>query len=376
MNDSYSVLHSVKGATVLVVDDNPNNLHILCNMLENEGYRVRPALNGTLALRAIKSVLPDIILLDIRMPEIDGYEVCRILRQDPVTRDIPVIFISALQETEDKVNAFKSGGVDYVVKPFQVEEVLARLNTHISLSRTRKALEAAYEVMESRVEERTRELFAAREEQYRAAENLKRSLVQTIEAMGLALEKRDPYTAGHQRAVSHLAVNIAQRLGLPEQQIDGLRLGSLVHDIGKIYVPAEILNRPGTLSDAEMHLIRTHPEVGYEIIKGVEFPWPVADMILQHHERLDGSGYPRGLKGNEILLEAQIMAIADVIEAMSSHRPYRAALGKGAAQEELCRQRGILYSPEITDAALAILEEGNYLFEHNPALNIVNKSIL
>jgi putative two-component system response regulator len=370
MNDALTFAPLPQGATVLVVDDNPNNLHILCNMLENEGYRVRPALNGSLALRAIKSVLPDIILLDIRMPEMDGYEVCRILRQDPQTHDVPVIFISALQETEDKVNAFKAGGVDYVVKPFQVEEVLARVHTHIALSRTRKALAAAYEVMESKVEERTRELFAAREEQYRAAENLKRSLVQTIEAMGLALEKRDPYTAGHQKAVSHIAVSIAHRLGLPEQQIDGLRLGSLVHDIGKIYVPAEILNRPGALSDAEMNLIRSHPEVGYEIIKGVEFPWPVAEMILQHHERLDGSGYPRGLKGEEILLEAQIMAIADVVEAMSSHRPYRAALGIEAAQEELRCHRGKLYDPDIVDAVLAILAEGNYQFDQTQRLEM------
>ena len=352
---------SEKSASILVIDDNPDNLSVLCGMLEAVGYRVRPALSGALALRSVQSALPDLILLDIRMPEMDGYEVCRRLKANPATQEVPIIFISALQDPEDKVNAFKSGGVDYVVKPFQVDEVLARVTTHITLHSTRQALERAYAEMEATVEARTRELLQAREAQFRATEKLQRSLEQTIESIALALEKRDPYTAGHQKSVSQLAVAIATKMGLAPEQIDGIRLGSLVHDIGKIYIPAEILNRPGKLSATEFGLIRSHPEVGYDILKGVEFPWPVAEMVLQHHERLDGSGYPLALKGNEILLEARIMAVADVVEAMASHRPYRPARGIETAREELSAHRGSLYEAEVVDAVLVLLFEEHYV---------------
>lgn len=346
--------------TVLIVDDNPNNLRVLSGMLEQAGYRVRPALNGEMALRSIGVILPDIVLLDIRMPEMDGYEVCRRLKADAATRDIPVVFISALQEAEDKVNAFRAGGVDYVVKPFQIEEVLARVRMHLELCRARKALQSAYEGMEAQVQERTRELVRAKEERFAALEKLKETLVQMIEAMVIALEKRDPYTAGHQKRVSLLSTAIARELGLSQETLDALHLGGLVHDIGKIYVPAEILSRPGTLPDTEMDLIRTHPQVGYDIIKGIEFPWPVKEMVLQHHERLNGGGYPAGLKGEVITVEARIIAVADVVEAMASHRPYRPALGVDAALEELARNRGILYDPQAADAAICLFRDKGF----------------
>ncbi|MCK9283089.1 MAG: PAS domain S-box protein [Rhodocyclaceae bacterium] len=177
----------------------------------------------------------------------------------------------------------------------------------------------------------------ARVKQAESTRKLEKSLEATVQAIATTIEARDPYTAGHQKLVSRLAVAIGSEMGLSKDRLAGLQRGAEIHDIGKIYIPSEILNRPGRLSAIEFSLIKTHPEVGYQIIKDVDFPWPVADMILQHHERIDGSGYPHGLKGDEILLEARILAVADVVEAMMSHRPYRAALGIDAALEEIAR---------------------------------------
>ncbi|GAB4301787.1 MAG: hypothetical protein Kow0096_22880 [Thiohalomonadaceae bacterium] len=198
------------------------------------------------------------------------------------------------------------------------------------------------------------------DERKRIGESLQRSLVQTIQAIAVTIEKRDPYTAGHQQRVAELATAIAGEMGLPEEQREGLRLGALIHDIGKIYVPAEFLNRPGHLSDTEFEIIQSHPVMGYDIVKGIEFPWPVAEMVVQHHERLDGSGYPKGLKGDEILLEARILAVADVVEAMASHRPYRAALPFDEALVEIERHRGTRYDPAVVDACLKLFREDGY----------------
>lgn len=189
---------------------------------------------------------------------------------------------------------------------------------------------------------------------------LKESLIGTIRAIALTVEKRDPYTAGHQNRVAELAVAIAGELGLDPERIQGLQLGGMIHDIGKIYVPAEILSRPGRLSAAEFEIIKSHPEVGYDILKDVKFPWPVADIVLQHHERLDGSGYPRGLKGDEIILEARILAVADVVEAITAHRPYRAGLGVDVALDEINKNRGKFYDPAIVDACLRLFREQDY----------------
>lgn len=188
----------------------------------------------------------------------------------------------------------------------------------------------------------------------------RQSLVDTIQAIALTVEKRDPYTAGHQQRVADLSAAIAAELNFDPDRIEGIRLGALIHDIGKIYIPSEILNRPGRLSEPEFELIKTHPAVGYDIVKDVHFPWPVAAMILQHHERLNGSGYPSGLNGDEILPEAKIMAVADVVEAITSHRPYRPGLGLELAKEEIRAHRGTLYSPEAVDACLRVLDRHGF----------------
>ncbi len=192
------------------------------------------------------------------------------------------------------------------------------------------------------------------------AEQLERSLLQTIEAIALTIEKRDPYTAGHQQRVAELAVAIAEEMELPHDRIEGLRLGAQIHDIGKVYIPTEILNRPGKLDDAQFLLIKAHPQVGFDIVRGIDFPWPLAAMVAQHHERLDGSGYPAGLKDGEILLEARIIAVADVVEAMASHRPYRPALPLEVAMEEIEKHQGVWFDTEVVDACLRLFREKNF----------------
>ncbi|MBI4807936.1 MAG: PAS domain S-box protein [Nitrosomonadales bacterium] len=191
-------------------------------------------------------------------------------------------------------------------------------------------------------------------------ETVKQALAGTIQAIAVTVEKRDPYTAGHQRRVANLSVAIAMELGLSEDRITGLRLGATIHDIGKIYVPAEILTRPGQLTQIEFDFIKTHPQVGYDIMKDVKLPWPVAKMILQHHEHVDGSGYPQGLKGDAILLEARILTVSDVAEAMMSHRPYRPALGLEAALEEIDKYRGSHYDPAVVDVCLRLFREKGF----------------
>jgi hypothetical protein len=201
---------------------------------------------------------------------------------------------------------------------------------------------------------------AAREE---GAQKLEKALADTIQAIATTIEARDPYTAGHQKRVSQLAAAIAREMELPEDRIAGVLRGAEIHDIGKIYIPSEILSRPGRLSSAEFNLIKVHPQVGYDIVKDIDFPWPVATMILQHHERLDGSGYPNGLgSGGEVILEARILAVADVVDAMVSHRPYRAAIGLAAALEEIERNRGVLYDAAVVDSCLRLFRDKGFVF--------------
>jgi len=191
-------------------------------------------------------------------------------------------------------------------------------------------------------------------------QKMQKMLSQTVSSLATALEINDPYTAGHQRKMGRLATAIAKEMSFSNDQIEGISVAANLHDIGKINVPSEILSKPGKLSEIEWQFIKTHSQAGYEIIKEIEFPWPVADIVLQHHERIDGSGYPRGLAGDEILIGARILAVADVIEAMASHRPYRPSLGLNIALEEISQNKGILYDPEVVDACLKLFKEKGY----------------
>lgn len=331
---------------ILAVDDTPASLKLLTNLLTEEGYEVRSAINGDLALQSAIGNPPELVLLDIRMPEMDGFEVCRRLKAQPETRHVPVIFVSAIAETDEKVKGFELGAVDFVTKPFQREELLARVRTHLEVNRLRHNLEAL-------VDERTSELV-------NSEKKLRACLIDFIAAIASTVEMRDPYTAGHQRRVANLAVAIGRELSLPEEQLEGLHLAGVVHDVGKIPIPAEILSMPRRLSAIEFSIIKEHPKTGYEILKSIDFPWPIAQAVLQHHERLDGSGYPQGLRDQEILLEAKILAVVDVVEAMASHRPYRPGLGIDAALEEIANNKGVLFDSQVADVCIRLFREQDY----------------
>lgn len=332
---------------ILAVDDTPASLKLLTDLLTEDGYEVRAAINGELALHAASQNPPELVLLDIRMPAMDGYEVCRRLKAQPSTRDVPVIFVSAATESDEKVRGFTVGAIDYVTKPYQRDELLARVHTHLELNRLRNHLEDL-------VDERTAELKESERK-------LRTSLIDSITALASTVEMRDPYTAGHQRRVAQLAIAIAKELHLSQEQIEGIHLAGVVHDVGKIRIPAEILSKPGRLTPLEFELIKQHAQSGYEILKSIDFPWPIAQIVLQHHERLNGSGYPQALKNDQILLEAKIIAVADVVESMTSHRPYRPGLGIDAALQEIALHKGELYEPAAVEACIRLFQEQAYV---------------
>lgn len=242
--------------------------------------------------------------------------------------------------------------------------------------RAEENIREARDELEERIKERTVELERINKQMRReiaerekaegelkvSFKKLRKTLDGIVHAMAIVGEARDPYTAGHQRRVAELAAAVAEQMGLEFDKIEGIRIAGLLHDIGKISVPSEILSRPGRLTEIEFSFIKSHPQVGYDVLKGIEFPWPIAEIVLQHHERIDGSGYPRGLQGDEILIEAKILGVADVVEAMSSHRPYRPALGIDKALAEVLENRGVLYDTEVVNACVNVFAEKGFEF--------------
>ncbi len=346
MTDKTSTKPSIWQASILVVDDTPASLKLLTDIMKAEGYEVRSAISGELALHAAISHAPDLVLLDIRMPEMDGFEVCRRLKAAPETSDVPVIFVSAASETDEKVQGFELGAVDYVTKPYQRNELIARVRTHLELHQLRHHLSEVVDQQTAQLKENEKKL--------------KNNLVESVALLAAMVEMRDPYTAGHQHRVAEIAVAIARNLQLPEEQVEGIQLASVLHDVGKIKVPVEILSKPARLSPIEFSLVKEHSQYGYDLLKSVDYPWPIAQMVLQHHERIDGSGYPQGLKGDQILLEARIIAVADVTESMMTHRPYRPALGVDAALKEIQDHRGTLFDPAVVDACVKLFREQGF----------------
>jgi putative two-component system response regulator len=334
-------------ALVLIVDDNVTNIDLLVNTLKSD-YRLGIAKNGAKALEFAFRHKPDIILLDIMMPEMNGYEVCVRLKANPETAPIPVIFITALSETVNKTKGFELGAVDYITKPFHAAEVRARIRTHLSLEEMRLQLQSQNVRLEQKVEQKTAEI--------------RKMLDASIRSMALMIEIRDPYTAGHQQRVAQLAVAIAGKMGLASGAVEAIRIAGILHDVGKIRIPVSILSRAGKLLAPELEMIKIHPRVSYDILKDIPFPWPVARMVLQHHERLDGSGYPQGLTADEILPEAKILAVADVTEASSSFRPYRPARGIETALAKIGQQKGIRYDADVVAACLELFVDDGFKY--------------
>jgi len=327
---------------LLILEDNPADAELAVRELKKEGFVVKWSLVDTEeAFREALNQRPEVILADYNLPSFDGLSALKI--KQVISPTIPLIIISGAIGEELATECIKIGATDYVLK-----DKLFRLGPVV-----KRALKEA---------EEHRERKQAEKELKQSYEKLQKIMEGTINAIGNIVETRDPYTAGHQKKVSQLATFIAQEMKLPQDKIEGIRISSLVHDIGKISIPAEILSKPTKLNEIEYSLIKDHSQIGYDILKNIDFLWPVAQIVLQHHERLDGSGYPQSLKGNDILLEAKIMGVADVVEAMSSHRPYRPALGIGKALEEISQNRGILYDPKVVAVCLKLFKEKGFKF--------------
>jgi len=255
--------------------------------------------------------------------------------------DIDIIELSRRVPPRDKLL--------YLQKPFQFQEIwqiASSLGAKWQVERQFRRIQSDLETM---VEKRTSSLRKANIQ-------LEKVMKGTIRAMAITVETRDPYTAGHQQRVAELSRAIAIEMGLPEEQIEGIFMAGSIHDLGKISVPAEILSKPGPITETEFSLIKTHPQSGHDILKSIAFSWPIAQIALQHHERMDGSGYPQGLSGEDILIEARILAVADVVESMASHRPYRPALGIEPALEEISRNKGIHFDSNVVDACLKLFD--------------------
>jgi len=336
-----------KPPRLLVVDDDEQIRRLLGRMLAREGYAFTLAADGTEARKCLEKEAFDLVLCDVNMPGESGIDLAGYIGSH--YDNTALIMITGVDDPNVAQSAIAAGTYGYVIKPFNPNEVMINIRNALHRRELEIANRNYRESLEQMVEERTVQLREAMEG--------------IIRAMSLTIESRDPYTSGHQQRVARLAAAMAREMGFSREQIQGAYLGGMIHDIGKISVPAEILSKPGRLSDIEFSLIRSHAQVGYDILKEIEFPWPIADMVHQHHERMDGSGYPRGLSGEDILLEARILGIADVVEAMASHRPYRPALGIEAALEEISRNAGKLYDPEAAKACLRLFREKGFTLD-------------
>jgi putative two-component system response regulator len=334
---------------VVVAEDNADLRSFIGTMLGRFGHQVVLAADGVEAWEEVRRELPDAVVSDIMMPRLDGYELLGRLKSTPQTMAVPVILITAKPGLEAKLKGIEGGADAYLAKPVNIRELDAHIRSLVAARRLHLS-HVRLEEMEYRMKER-----------HLSFERLRRTLDATVQAVTLIVEMRDPYTAGHQKRVAALARAIGEEMGLSADRLDGLQMAGYIHDIGKIGVPAEILSKPSKLTAIEFGMIKTHPQAGYDILKPIEFPWPIARMVLEHHERMDGTGYPNGLRAGDILIESRILALADVIEAISTHRPYRPALGVDAALAEVESGAGVLYDAEAAEASRRLFRDRGYI---------------
>lgn len=329
--------------TVLIVDDTKTNIDVLINGLSNEEYDIAVSLDGPSAIETANYLHPDLILLDIMMPGMDGYEVCQILKSNPTTSKIPVIFLTALDQVKNKTKGFKIGCVDYISKPFDVTEVRLRIKTHLELSLVRIILEQQNEILDKKIKARTKDLADANAK-------LKESQIEVIMRLGLATEMRDDCTGEHVKRIRSMVELLAKKKGIPEEECKLWGLASTMHDIGKVGIPDAILLKPGKLTNEEFTIIKTHSSIGSKVLAGSNFKLlqMAQEIALNHHEKWNGEGYPNGISGDDIPLPARITALADVFDALSSSRPYKGPWPIERVIALLKEESGKHFDPELT----------------------------
>lgn len=320
-------------STILIVDDEPSNRETLVSILEPEGYRLVLAEDGRRALEQAKAIQPDVILLDVMMPGLNGFEVCRLVRAEDNLAEVPVIFLTALDDRQSLLEGLNSGADDFITKPFNRHELRARLKSITRLDRYHKLLEER-----QRLQEAHRNLLDAYDE--------------TIEGWSRAMDLRDRETEGHTRRVTQMTLELAKMIGIESEQLTHIRRGALLHDMGKLGIPDSILLKPTSLDPDEWELMRQHPQLAYDMLYPIEYLRPALDIPYCHHEKWDGAGYPRGLKGTEIPLAARLFAVVDVWDALTSDRPYRPAWTKEQALEYIREQSGRHFDPNAVELFL------------------------
>ena len=343
----------LKAAHILLVDDEEPIRQLLCDILEIEGYNCTKAGDAVEARECLKNGNIELILSDINMPGESGLDFIRYVFDE--YHDIAAVMVTAMDDPNLAEAVFEIGVYDYITKPITRSSVLISVSNALHRRQLELSNRAYRDGLEKMVAERTTSL-------QNITKQLRKTIDGIIQTVALTVETRDPYTAGHQRRVADLARAIAIKMKLPDESVEGTYLAGVIHDLGKISIPAEILSKPGSLTTNEFNLIKDHPQSGYDILKDIEFPWPIAKIVLQHHERIDGSGYPQGLKKGAMLQEAKIIAVADTVEAIASHRPYRPSLGIDIALEEILRNIDTLYDPNVGNTCLKLFSEKGFHF--------------
>ena len=334
-------------AKILVIDDDEMILDVVGQALGRAGFDVVTATDGDAGIAAFKKEDPELILTDISMPKMSGLDILKLIKSENPTTQILVF--SGVGTTGDVIEALRLGACDYLYKPLEIEFLIHTV---------RRCIER-HELIKDRI---TRSMTLEKEmiKRTAAVTNL---FYSTINSLGRLTEMRDPYTSGHQQRVSTLAIGIGEELGMSQRELEVIHVAGLLHDIGKVAVPVELLVKPSQLTPPEFDLIKIHPAAGHDAIKEIPFVdalgKDVAVIVHQHHERIDGSGYPKGLTDPEMETESKILSVADVVEAMSSHRPYRPSLPLEKAKQEITKNRNRCYTPEVVDACLTLIRKHN-----------------
>lgn len=318
---------------ILIVDDEPAGRQTLESILDEQGYRLEMAENGLQALEKARQLLPDVILLDVMMPNMDGFEVCRRIRSDPTLAEIPIIMLTALDDRKSLLDGLDAGADDYITKPYDRYELRARLIGITRLNRYRKLLDDR-----TNIEQAHSQLLSA----YDA----------TIEGWSRAMDLRDRETEGHTLRVTDLTLKLARAMHVSESQLTAIRRGTLLHDIGKMGVPDSVLLKEGELTDEEWVMMRQHPLLAHDMLAPIAYLNDALDIPYCHHEKWDGTGYPQGLKGDRIPLVARIFAIVDVWDALTNNRTYRKKWTKQKARQYIKEQSGRHFDPQIVDVFL------------------------